>query len=82
MKTMNEIIQRNIPKKALYVFLGVGLLMVTIGIGSICTAEMLMPDNAAGQRGVLIFYRSFCPFVCVWGAVAAISYINIKFRRQ
>ena len=52
----------------------VGLAMCVMCLSAICAAEVFMPENVHGQKGVIIFYGWFGPgFVC-WGAVVTWAY--------
>jgi hypothetical protein len=60
------------------VLLWVGLAMCAMCLAAIGVAETFMPENLAGQKGVITFYRWFgASFLC-WGAVVAWTLCRLK----
>lgn len=51
------------PKKGITVLFWTGIVLALMGIASTWVAETFMADNLQGQKGVLIFYRTFGPFL-------------------
>ena len=60
------------------VLLGVAVVMCALCITAIIVAEIFMPDNAAGQKGVLAFYRAFGPFLLIGCVHAGWAYAYVK----
>ncbi|TWT72598.1 hypothetical protein [Crateriforma conspicua] len=61
-------------------FICVGVAVVLLCVASIAIAESFMPNNLAGRRGVVIFYRTFTPMTVVWSLLASWAYFNIPPR--
>ncbi|MFO0899738.1 MAG: hypothetical protein U0836_20100 [Pirellulales bacterium] len=51
--------------------LWVGVAMCALCLAAIIVAEAFMPDNLAGQRAVVTFYRWFGAGFIGWGGVVA-----------
>lgn len=47
-------------------FILVSIAVVAGSVASIVVAEMFMPQNPAGQQGIITFYRAFSPMILVW----------------
>ncbi|TWU63462.1 hypothetical protein V7x_52020 [Crateriforma conspicua] len=36
-----------------------------------------MPNNVAGRKGVVVFYRTFTPMIVVWSLLASWAYFSM-----
>jgi len=61
-------------------FVCVGVAVVLACVVSIAVAEGFMPENVAGQKGVVTFYRTFTPMIVVWSVLASWAYFNMPPR--
>ena len=56
----------------------VSILMCAMAIAAICVAEVFMPENAGGQKGLVAFYRWFGSCLVIQTAVAVWTYGQLK----
>lgn len=70
------------PRKGFAVLFWTGIVLALMGIASIWAAETFMADNPQGQKGVLIFYRTFGPFTLAWTAIAALTFVYLRTHRN
>ncbi|QDU93285.1 hypothetical protein [Lignipirellula cremea] len=61
-------------------FMCVSAAIVFACLASIVVADVFMPDNLAGQRGVVTFYRCFTPMIVVWAVLGAWAYFSMPER--
>lgn len=61
-------------------FVCVGVTVVLACVASIAVADAFMPENVAGQKGVVTFYRTFTPMIVVWSVLASWAYFNMPPR--
>ncbi|QDT02810.1 hypothetical protein K227x_11880 [Rubripirellula lacrimiformis] len=60
--------------------MGISIAVVVACIASIVVADVFMPKNAAGQEGVVTFYRCFTPMIVVWSLLGMGAYWAMPSR--
>ncbi|APZ96826.1 hypothetical protein [Fuerstiella marisgermanici] len=61
-------------------FMCVSASVVLACLASIVVADVFMPDNLAGQKGVATFYRCFTPMIVVWSVLGVWAYLSMPER--
>ena len=61
-------------------FMCVSVAVVIASIASIVVADVFMPDNLAGQSGVVTFYRCLTPMIVVWAVLGVWAYFSMPER--
>lgn len=70
-----DVFRHRPTRRGALAFFWIAMGCVLLSAASIITAEVFMPDNPQGERGILSFYRSFTPWALFWLVGGAVAWV-------